>query len=69
MRWWRNSYVQPKNSPHNVPKNYIFHGTFNPVYGSDHLDYQDYFTFRHNVGSGGTGSLTIAGAVDLIHDY
>ena len=60
MSWWRNGSFAGQNAPHTVPKDYQFHGTFNPVYAGNDIDYSDYMTFRHNVGSGGTGSLTVA---------
>jgi hypothetical protein len=65
--WWRNGVRQAKNAPHpNAPRNYLFHGTLNPVYHYNHVQYQDYISFRHNIGPGGRGSVTIAGAVDLL---
>lgn len=65
MSWWRNGSFAGQNAPHTVPSDYLFHGTFNPVYAGNDIDYNDYMTFRHNVGSGGTGSLSIAGSVVL----
>jgi hypothetical protein len=29
------------------------------------VTYQDYMTFRHNIGPGGTGSITFAGSVRM----
>jgi hypothetical protein len=66
LRWWRNGASQPKNAPHSEPPDYRFHGTMNPVYHNDHVQYQDFLTFRHRIGPGGTGSVTFAGAVNLI---
>lgn len=65
LTWWRNLAYAGKNAPHTVPPSYLFHGTMNPVYAGNDIDYQDYITFRHNVGSGGTGSVTWAGSVVL----
>lgn len=65
LRWWRNGYPQPQNAPHVVPPDYTFHGTMQPVWATGKVSYQDYMTFRHNLGSGGTGSLTFAGLVEL----
>lgn len=65
LTWWRNLAYAGKNAPHTVPPSYLFHGTMNPVYAGNDIDYQDYLTFRHNVGSGGTGSVTWAGSVVL----
>ncbi len=50
-----------------MPSDYTLHGTMNPVYVNDILDYQDYLTFRHNIGSGGTASVTFAGSVRLVY--
>lgn len=61
--YWINGVRQSRNSPHNVPKNYNFHGTMSNISNNRTVQYQDYMTFRHNVGSGGTGSITIAGEV------
>lgn len=65
LRWWRNSVEQPKNSPHVVPADYLFHGSMRPVYNGDIVDYQDYLTWRHNIGPGGTAAVTFAGSVGL----
>lgn len=65
LRWWRNSIEQPKNSPHIVPADYLFHGSMRPVYNGDIVDYQDYLTWRHNIGPGGTAAVTFAGSVGL----
>jgi hypothetical protein len=62
MQWWRNSVEQARNASHlNYPKNYIFHGTLNPMWNGNRITYQDYFTFQHNIGSGGSGSVVFAG--------
>lgn len=66
LSWWRNGAAMPQNAPHNVPASYHFHGTMSPTYNPCHVDYQDYLTFRHNVGPGGTGSVTFAGGLDLL---
>lgn len=65
LRWWRNGYLGGQNAAHNVPADYLFHGNMNPVWSTDHISYQDYMTFRHNLGGGGTGSLAFAGEVLL----
>lgn len=66
LSWWRNGAAMPQNAPHTVPASYHFHGTMSPTYNPCHVDYQDYLTFRHNVGPGGTGSVTFAGGLDLL---
>ncbi|MGC9670269.1 hypothetical protein ACNTMW_27465 [Planosporangium sp. 12N6] len=66
LSWWRNGAAMPQNAPHTVPASYQFHGSMSPTYNPCHVDYQDYLTFRHNVGPGGTGSVTFAGGLDLL---
>ena len=65
MSWWRNGYFGGQNAPHTVPASYQFHGTLTPVYAGNDVDYSDHLTFRHNLGSGGTASLAVAGSVVL----
>lgn len=66
MRWWRNGTPQPKNAPHrNVSKYYVFHGSLSKMWNDDSITYQDYITFLHNVGSGGTGSVLFAGSYSV----
>lgn len=36
-----------------------------PVYNNDIVDYQDYLTWRHNIGPGGTAAVTFAGSIGL----
>lgn len=62
MQWWRNGTYMPQMAPHVAPASYVFHGTFTVKMG-DYLDYQDVFTFRHNMGSGGTVRIVIYGQV------
>lgn len=61
LSWWRDGAFAGQNSPHTVPGDYHFHGNMSPVYSGNEVDYNDYFTFRHNIGSGGTGSISLAG--------
>lgn len=65
LEWWRNGAFAGQNAPHSAPKDYTFHGNMNPVYAGNDIDYQDYATFRHNVGPGGTGSVIWSGSVIL----
>ncbi|WP_256375766.1 hypothetical protein [Actinopolyspora erythraea] len=37
------------------------------VWVHNNIDYQDYLTFRHNIGPGGTASVTFAGTLDLVY--
>ncbi|ASU77989.1 hypothetical protein CDG81_06345 [Actinopolyspora erythraea] len=67
MRWWRDGVEQPKNAPHFEPPDYLFHGTMKKVWVHNNIDYQDYLTFRHNIGPGGTASVTFAGTLDLVY--
>jgi hypothetical protein len=67
LRWWRNGAEQPKGSPHFVPLDYTLHGTMSRVHVGDILDYQDYITFPHNLGGGGTASITFAGSIRLVY--
>jgi len=55
----------PQNAPHVEGAAYQFHGTMKPVPIGSILDYQDVYTFRHNVGSGGTAQVVWAGSLRL----
>lgn len=54
-----------KGGPHpNVPKDYLFHGTFNPLRDGDHLLYEDHFYFAVKVnGVPGKGHVKMHGAI------
>jgi hypothetical protein len=65
LSWWMNSNFAGQNAPHVVAPDYQLHGTMLPVFAGVSVDYNDYMTFRHNVGSGGTGSISFAGSVHL----
>jgi hypothetical protein len=60
-----NGVRQPRNAPHLEPRDYLFHGTMSGIDTGVTVDYQDYLTFRHNIGPGGTGSITFAGSVRM----
>lgn len=68
LDWWVNGVKKPRNAPHNVPKDYLLHGTMSGATRGTQVDYQDYITFRHNLGGGGTGSITWAGRVHTLVD-
>ncbi|MFD7918945.1 hypothetical protein ACFV3R_06965 [Streptomyces sp. NPDC059740] len=58
VSWWRNGHRQPKNAGHVVGASYHFHGTLKPVRHGNHVQFQDYMTFRVRIGGRpGTGSL------------
>lgn len=61
--WWKDGAPQPRNAPHLEGASYQFHGTFSGTPIGSGVDYQDVLTFRHNVGSGGTGTVVWAGSV------
>ncbi|MFD7899973.1 hypothetical protein [Streptomyces sp. NPDC059743] len=64
VSWWNNGKRKPKNAGHVVGKSYHFHGTLKPVRHGDHVQFQDYMTFRVNIGGRtGTGSITWASDV------
>ncbi|MYU07901.1 hypothetical protein GTY81_29350 [Streptomyces sp. SID8366] len=64
VSWWRNGRRMPKNAGHVVGSGYHFHGTLKPVRHADHVQFQDYMTFRVTIGGRpGTGSLTWAADV------
>jgi len=51
-----------RGAPHYVPDDYQFHGTFSRTNDYTRVRYDDYFTFRVNVGGRlGDGALSIAG--------
>lgn len=66
LTWWNDGAFGGQNSPHVEPPSYHFHGTMKPVYPNSNVDCQDYLTFRHNIGPGGTGSVTFAAALRLV---
>ncbi|MEU4391970.1 hypothetical protein [Kribbella sp. NPDC023855] len=68
LDWWVNGTKMPRNAPHVVPKDYLLHGTMSGAKRNSTVDYQDYLTFRHNLGGGGTGSITWAGRVHTLAD-
>ena len=62
MKWWKNGAAMPMNAPHSsMGCGYWFHGTYKPVANGSKVDYEDVFTFRHNVGSGGRAVITVVG--------
>ena len=64
--YWINGVRQPRNAPHVVGKSYLLHGTMSGVDTGERVEYQDYLTFRHNIGGGGTGSITFAGVAKMV---
>ncbi|MEU7474288.1 hypothetical protein AB0A94_38445 [Streptomyces sp. NPDC044984] len=54
LRWWRNGSFAGQSAPHSVPPNYQIHGTMKPLYAKNRIEYQDYITWRCNIGPGGT---------------
>ncbi|EPE34283.1 hypothetical protein GLAREA_09977 [Glarea lozoyensis ATCC 20868] len=68
LAWWRNGIKMPMNAPHPlVSKNYIFHGTMTGANPDTIVEYNDYITFRHNIGPGGSGSIYWQGKVHMLH--
>jgi hypothetical protein len=58
VSWWKNGKRMPRNAGHVTGKNYHFHGTLKPVVHGNNVHFQDYMTFRVNIGGKtGTGSL------------
>jgi hypothetical protein len=67
MKWTRNGLTQPMMAPHNEPINYIFHGTFSNTGNDDWIWYNDFLSWRHNMGqAGGTITLEIGGSLHYI---
>jgi hypothetical protein len=65
----RNGVEMPRNQAHPVaPEDYLFHGTMTGANPNNRIEYQDYMSFRHNVGPGGTGSIAWAGRVTPLRD-
>lgn len=67
LSWWNDGSLGGQNSPHFEPPDYYFHGTMNPVYPASDVDCQDHFVFRHNIGPGGTGTVTFAARLQLVN--
>lgn len=65
MDWKKNGIWKPRMAPHTVPSSYRFHGTYNPVRAGDSVYYNDVFAFRHNMGPGGEGTVTIYGSLSF----
>jgi len=66
MKWWKNGVYWSTNSRHNnMGCGYQFHGTYNPVPKGSKVDYEDIFTFRHNINGGGNATITISGKLDF----
>jgi hypothetical protein len=66
LSWWRNGAEEAQNAPHpGVPRDYLLHGTMTKVWNGDVVDYQDYVSWRHNIGSGGRIAVAFAGSVAL----
>ena len=66
MRWTNNGVNQPATASHNVPDNYLFHGTFkghSGVKAGDNVDYYDYLACRHSINGGGDVLLKIFGTL------
>ena len=57
-----------QNRPHVEAKDYIFHGNMRGANPGSKIQYQDYMTFRHNIGRGGTGSIFWSGEVHTLRD-
>lgn len=67
LDYWINGQSQPRNQQHlYIPKDYWMHGTMSGVDRGEHVDYQDYISFRHNVNGGGFGHIAWAGSVDVM---
>ncbi|MFG2138941.1 hypothetical protein [Streptomyces sp. NPDC048650] len=64
VHWWKNGKPMPKNSAHDVPKDYHLHGTLKTVEHGDIVEFQDHLKFKiKKNGKTGTGTLTWAGRV------
>lgn len=66
LSWWRNGIEQLQSTGH--PQElaiYRFHGVMKKVWNGDVLDYQDYISWRHNIGPGGRAAVTFAGSVEV----
>lgn len=62
MKWSRNGKNQGMRAPRpRRPKNYQFHGTYNPVKKNDEISYSDSISFRHDVGPGRSAVLKLSG--------
>jgi hypothetical protein len=66
LSWWLNGTSMSQNAPHTVPASYQMHGSMVGASPDSQLEYQDYITFRHDIGPGGTGSITWAGRVHTL---
>lgn len=67
LTWWMNGSFGGQNAPHVEPPDYLFHGTIKPVSPASNIDCQDHLVFRHNIGPGGTGTVTFAARLRLVN--
>jgi hypothetical protein len=66
VSWWRNGVEQPQNGQHlGIPADYLMHGSLLKVWNGDVVDYQDYVSWQHNIGTGGRIAVVFAGSVAL----
>lgn len=62
LKWTLNGVSKPQQAPHaGVTCGYIFHGRFSGVSRGDGVTYTDTIKFRHNLGPGGTATVTVYG--------
>jgi hypothetical protein len=65
LEWDKNGVSMPKNAPHVIAPGYIFHGSIRPVKKNDVIAYYDEYTFRHDLGPGGSGIVYVHGRFQL----
>ena len=66
MNWYLDSTRQPLGAPHVEGCGYQFHGTYSGLAKGDFVDYDDSFTFTHDLAGGGTAVVSIEGYLHFV---
>lgn len=66
MQWWVNGVPRPRQAAHPaVSPSYLYHGTYSSTRAGHGVAYADSFSYRHNIGSGGSATVRISGRFTL----
>lgn len=66
LKWWADGVLRGDANGHREGPGYRFHGTMNPVFVNQEIEYQDFFTSKTDVeGSAGTTAAVFGGTIIL----